>query len=181
MSRLIIPTVENAPEESKPLLKAVNDQLGVVPNLFRLIANSTAALKAYLGFSGALSKAVDSKFRERIALTVAQVNGCNYCLSAHSFLALNVAKLDADEVARNRAGGSSDPKAAAAVRFAKTVTETRGRVSDADLAAVRLAGYADAEIVEIVALVADNCFTNFLNEVARTEIDFPVVHAAQAA
>ena len=181
MSRITVPSREDAPAASKPLLDAVEKQLGVVPNLFRLVALSPAALQGFLGLNGALSKALDVKTRERIALAVAQVNGCDYCLSAHSYLGLNLAKIDATEIALNRKGGSSDVKANAAVAFAVKVTQARGKVGEADMKAVRAAGFTDGQIVEIVALVAENVFTNFVNIVAETEIDFPVVHASDAA
>jgi uncharacterized peroxidase-related enzyme len=181
MSRIAIPSRENAPAASQPILDAVHKQLGVVPNLFRLVALSPAALAGMTGLSGALTKALDVKTRERIALAVAQVNGCDYCLSAHTYLGLNLAKIGPEEIALNRKGGSSDPKADAAVRFAAKVVRDRGRVSDADLAAVRAAGFTDAQIIEIVAVVVENVFTNFINLVADTDIDFPVVHAAEAA
>jgi len=181
MSRIAVPAREDAPEASRPLLDAVEKQLGVVPNLFRLVALSPAALQGMLGLSGALARTLDVKTRERIALAVAQVNGCDYCLSAHTYLGLNLAKIDAAEIALNRRGASSDPKAHAAVRFAATVAETRGMVTDTDLQAVRLAGFTDAQIIEIVALVAENVLTNFVNNVAATDIDFPVVRAAIAA
>jgi uncharacterized peroxidase-related enzyme len=159
----------------------VNNQLGVVPNLFRVVANSPAALEGYLGMSGALSKGtLPAQTRERIALAVAQINGCNYCLSAHSYLGKNLAKLDDAEIAANRRGGSRDPKADAAVRFAAKVARERGHVGDADIQAVRMAGYDDAQIVEIVQHVALNTWTNYINEVAKTEIDFPVVEALAA-
>nr|HEX4315790.1 carboxymuconolactone decarboxylase family protein [Kofleriaceae bacterium] len=174
-----MPSRQSAPAASQPLLDAVDKQLGTVPNLFRLVGASPAALQGFLGLNGALGKALDLKTRERIALAVAQINGCDYCLSAHSYLALDLAKLDAGEVARARAGGSADAKANAAVAFAATVTRDRGKVGDAELAAVRAAGYSDAQIVEIVAVVAENVFTNFLNIVADTDIDFPVVRAAE--
>jgi uncharacterized peroxidase-related enzyme len=181
MSRIAIPAREDAPAASQPILDAVARQLGVVPNLYRLVANSPAALTAMTGLSGALSKALDVRTRERIALAVAQVNGCDYCLSAHTYLGLNLAKISAEEIALNRQGRSADPKAGAAVGFAAKVAERRGRVSDADLAAVRAAGFSDAQIVEIVGLVVENVFTNFINNVAQTDIDFPIVHAAEAA
>jgi uncharacterized peroxidase-related enzyme len=131
--------------------------------------------------SGALSAgALPAQTRERIALAVAQINGCGYCLSAHTYLGKNLAKLDDAEIAANRRGGSHDPKADAAVRFAAKVASLRGHVSDADLQAVRMAGYEDAQIVEIVQHVALNTWTNYINEVARTEIDFPAVEAAAA-
>ncbi len=181
MSRITIPELHDLPESSQPILERVQKQLGTLPNLFRLIGISAKALTAYTNFNGAISLALDAKTRERIALAVAQVNGCSYCLSAHTYLGLNLAKLSADEIALNRKGRSSDSVAEVAVRFAVKVAEARGHVSAADLADVRAAGYTDAQIVEIVALVAENTFTNYLNEVAQTDIDFPVVDADQAA
>jgi uncharacterized peroxidase-related enzyme len=183
MSRIPTPaSIEAAPTAAQPLLEAVKKQLGVVPNLFRLVANSPAALEGYLGLNGALGKgSLDAKTRERIALAVAEINGCSYCLSAHSYLGKNLAKLDDAELAANRRGGSTDPKADAAVRFAVKVVENRGHVIDADLSAVRMAGYSDAQILEIVLHVALNTLTNYVNEVAKTDIDFPVVQARTAA
>ena len=181
MSRLTIPAREDAPLKSQLLLDAVEKQLGVVPNLFRLVGSSTAALEGYLGLNSALGRTLDAKTRERIALAVAQANGCNYCLSAHTYLGLNLAKIDDAEIALNRAGHSGDAKADAALVFARKVIDTRGRVSDADLAAVRLAGFSESQVIEIVASVALNVLSNYVNNVAQTDIDFPVVLAAQAA
>jgi len=178
MSRLAIPTRDNVPEASKPVLDAVYAQLGVVPNMFRLIAQSPAVLSGFAGNNGALTKVLDVKTRERIALAVAQVNGCDYCLSAHSYLGLNLAKITPEEIALNRAGASGDAKANAAVSFAAKVVRERGHVSNADIEAVRDAGYSGGEIVEILAVTAENVFTNLLNTVADTDIDFPVVIAA---
>ena len=177
MSRLTIPaTIETAPAASQPLLNAVKKQIGLAPNLFRLVANSPAALEGYVSLSGALAKGtLPAATRERIALAVAEINGCNYCLSAHTYLGQHVAKLDGAEMAANRNGGSNDAHADAAVRFAAQVARERGHVGDADVAAVKRAGYDDAQIVEIVQHVALNTWTNYINEVAQTEIDFPVV------
>lgn len=182
MSRFPIPaTIADAPEAARASLEAVQKQLGSVPNLFRLVALSPAALEGYLGLSGALGKGrVPAATRERIALAIAEFNGCGYCLSAHSYLASNLAKLPAEEIAANRRGTSSDPKADAAVRFAVKVAEARGHVSEADLSDVRAAGYDDAQVIEIVQHVALNIFTNYLNEVARTDIDFPVAEGVAA-
>ena len=181
MSRIPTPaTVEAAPTAARASLEAVKKQLGSVPNLFRVVANSPAALEGYLGFSGALAKgALDAKTRERIALAVAEINGCGYCLSAHTYLAKNVARLDDAEITANRNGASNDPKADAAARFARTIFESRSHVTDTDVAAVKAAGYDDAQIVEIVLHVALNTLTNYVNEVAKTEIDFPVVQVAR--
>lgn len=180
MSRLTIPALQDALPAAQPLLAAVKGQLGSVPNLFRLVGNSPAALEGFLGLSGALGKTLDTKTRNRIALATAQVNGCDYCLSAHSYLGLHLARLDEAEMAANRAGHSNDTHADAALVFARKVAETRGKVSDADLAAVRAAGYTNAQVVEIVANVALNVLTNMINNVADTDIDFPVVRAVAA-
>lgn len=183
MSRIPTPaTIADAPEASRPLLEAVNQLIGSVPNMFRLIANSPAALEGYLGMNGALGKGkLPAATRERIALAVAEINGCDYCLSAHTNFGKNLAKLDDAEITANRSGASNDPKADAAVRFAALVTHERGQVSRAEFDAVRAAGYSDAQILEIVQHVALNTWTNLANNVFETEIDFPVVTARPAA
>jgi uncharacterized peroxidase-related enzyme len=183
MSRIPTPpTIEAAPLAAQPLLRSVEKQLGIVPNVFRLVSNSPAALEGYLGLLGALGKgALPAPTRERIALAVAGVNGCAYCLSAHTYLGRNLAKLDDAEMMANRDGGSNDPKADAAVRFAVKIAQLRGHVSDQDLQAVKSAGYSDAQVIEIVQHVALNTWTNYVNEVAKTDIDFPMVALRKAA
>ncbi len=182
MSRLSIPTVDSVPESAKPLLAAVKKQLGVVPNLMKLVGNSPAALEGYLSLNGALAKGtLNVKVRESIALTVAEYNGCEYCLSAHDYLARNVAKLNDGEIDSARAGTAADSRTNAALRFARRVAETRGRVSDTDIATLRDAGFDDAGVIEIVVNVALNVLTNYVNNVAQTDIDFPKVSAKLAA
>lgn len=177
MSRIPTPaTVAEAPQAAQPLLEAVNKMLGSVPNLFRLVAISPAALEGYLGMSGALGKGeLAAATRERIALAVAELNKCGYCLSAHTFLATNLAKLSPEEITANRKGGSTDAKADAAVRFAAAVVVNRGRISEDAFQDVKQAGYNDAQIIEIVMHVALNTWTNYINNIAETVIDFPIV------
>ena len=183
MTRIPTPaTINDAPAASRPLLEAVKKQLGVVPNMFRLVSNSPAALQGYLGLSEALGKgALPAATRERIALAVAEIDGCDYCLSAHTYLGKNLAKLDDAEIAANRNGASNDPNQDAAVRFAAKVVRERGHVSEDDVRAVKRAGYDDAQVIEIVLDVALNTWTNFINLVGKTEIDFPVVSARKTA
>jgi uncharacterized peroxidase-related enzyme len=180
MSRLPIPTRDEAPAASQPILDAVGAQLGLIPNLYKVVALSPKALEAFTGFGAGVAKLLDLKTRERIALATAQVNGCDYCLSAHTYIGANMAKLDESEIALARTGHSADAKADAAVTFAKKVADTRGQVSDADIAAVKLAGFTDAQVVEIVLVVIENFLTNFVNNVAQTAIDFPEVRAKAA-
>jgi uncharacterized peroxidase-related enzyme len=165
---------ETATGRARELLDAVKAKLGVVPNLTRVMAASPPVLEGYLGLSGALARpaALSARAKEQLALAVGEANGCEYCVSAHSFLGQK-AGLSPREVTNNRRGTSDDTRTAALLTFARRVLDRRGRVEDADLEAVRAAGFGDAEIAEAVAHVALNVFTNFLNNVAHTPIDFP--------
>jgi uncharacterized peroxidase-related enzyme len=176
MSRLTIPSISDVPDASKPLLDAVHKQLGVVPNMMKLLGHSPAALEGYLALSGALAKgALDAKLRESLALTVAEYNGCDYCLAAHSYIGKNLAKLSDDEIGQARDGRAMTARNTAALRFAQRVAAEHGRVSDNDLATLRSAGFNDAETIEVVLNVALNVLTNYLNNVAQTDLDFPRV------
>jgi uncharacterized peroxidase-related enzyme len=178
MARLDIPGRDNVPEDSREILNSVHDRLGFVPNLFRLLGSSPAVLQGFTALNDSLAEILDIKLRERIGLAVAEVNGCDYSLSSHNYLALNVARVYPEEIELARKGTSNNPKTSIAVSFAAKVARERGHVSDADVREVQRAGYADAEIVGIVAVVAVSILTNFLNEVAQTEIDFPALHCS---
>lgn len=167
--------------KTKALFDGVQKKLGVVPNLLRTLGASPAALESYLSFSQALNGAgLDAKTREAIALTVAGVNACDYCASAHTAIGGSLGMAE-DQLAENLQGRSGDPSLAAVLTFAAAVTRKRGLVSDEDLAELRRAGFDDAAAVEIVATVALNLLTNYTNHVAQTEIDFPKVETAAAS
>ena len=177
MSRISTPaTSEAIPAAARPLLEKVRQQLGTVANVFLVLANSPVALQGYLALEGALREStIRPEMRERIALAIAEINGCDYCLSAHTYFARKVAKLDDAEITANRNGASNDLKADAAVRFAAILAQGRGEIADADLAAFRAAGYNDAQTIDVAALVALNMLTNFVNKLAQTDIDFPPI------
>ena len=178
-----IPTVDpvNATGPVAGLFSAVKAKLGVVPNLMRTFAQSPAAFEGYLGFTGALAKGVlPAAVREQLALTVAEANGCDYCLSAHSLLGKG-AGLTSEAIVAARRGEAADAKVGALLQFARAVVATRGSVSDEALATVRAAGATDPELVEVVAHVAANILTNYTNNVARTSIDFPRAKPLAAA
>ena len=177
MARLTQISPEAASGRARELLDAVEDRLGLVPNMTRAMANSPAALDGYLQLSGALGKgALPARFREQIALAVAQANGCDYCLAAHSAIGRMVG-LTADQIRDSRLGTAVDPKADALIRLALKVVDARGAVDDADLEEVRRAGFDDAAIAEVVANVALHVFTNYFNRLAGTDLDFPAVPA----
>jgi uncharacterized peroxidase-related enzyme len=180
MPRIAIPGRDDAPAESQAILDSVNKMLGFVPNLQRLMSISPNALSGWAGLMGSLSKSLDVKTRDGIALAVSEADGCDYCLAAHSYISTNLAKIPPEEIELNRQGRSRDPKRQVAVAFAKALIETRGKVSDAQFAAVRDAGWTDANIVEMIALTAQFLLTNFMNNAVQTPIDFPEVSPAKA-
>lgn len=164
-----------AEPKAKALLDGVQKKLGVVPNLMRVLAANPAVLGAYLGFGAALAGGgLGAKLHEQIALTVAEANGCNYCLAAHTLLGQG-AGLSASEVLAARAGDADNPRAAAALALARRLVERRGAVGADEIEAARAASLSDADIVEIVAAVAINLFTNYVNIAADTDVDFPPV------
>jgi len=180
MTRTALPTPDQVPADSKPTLDAFTRNIGFTPNMMAAFAQSPIAFNAWAALLGALSKSLDVKTRDSIGLAVSEVNGCNYCLTVHSFTAEHMARLLIEEIILARKGQATDPKRDAAVGFARKVIGTRGHVSDADLKAVRDAGYTEANVIEIVALVAMYTLTNFFNNVFDPEKDFPAVQPAGA-
>lgn len=180
MSRIHLPARSESPEASQPLLDAVEANLGAVPNFVRALANAPAALEGFVGLYTIAGKgALDPATRERIALAVAELNACQYCVSAHSAIGRQVG-LDAGEIEAARRGTSADGKAAEAVRFARALADSMGEVTAAEFAAAK-AALTDEEIVEVIAHVALNIFTNILGKATRVPIDFPEVTLLKAA
>ena len=178
MSRISAINPAEATGKAKDLLAAVQAKIGMTPNLMKTLAHAPAALEGYLNLNGALATGVlDAKFREQLAIAVAQANSCEYCLSAHSAIGKMVG-LGKEEIEKSRHSRSADAKTDAGLQFAQKIVVQRGEVTDADLAAVGAAGYNDAEVTEIVANVALNIFTNYFNHVAQTVVDFPRVAVA---
>ncbi len=167
--------------KTKQLFDAVQSKLGLVPNLVRVLAAAPAALEGYLGLSGALAGGTfNAKVREQIALTVAETNLCGYCLSAHTFIGGKVG-LTGEEIAGARRSNATTGKSDAILKLARSIVVQRGELSDADFAQARAAGLTDGDIIETVANVAVNIFTNYVNHVARTVVDFPEVKPGDIA
>lgn len=165
---------------SAHILDNVRRQLGVVPNIFATLAHSPSALQGFLAFTAGLSEGfLDPGLREKIALAVAGENRCDYCASAHTALARG-AGVAPEEAARNLRGESEDNRVAAILSFVKSVVHKRGHLDSAEIERLRAHDVGDAELVEILAHVGVNLFTNYFNHVAGTDIDFPVVSTATA-
>jgi uncharacterized peroxidase-related enzyme len=181
VSRLNVPALEDVPAGAQRILDSVGAQLGFVPNMFRTIASNPTVLEVVTTLQDTLSRVLDAKTRHSIALAVSQANGCGYCLAMHTYVATKFGGMSGDDIELVRLGSSVDPKRAAAARFAQRVVDSRGRVSDAELACVRGAGYTDPQILAIVAVAVQFQLTNFINNVAQTDRDIPAVGSVGTA
>ncbi|MEM7231740.1 MAG: carboxymuconolactone decarboxylase family protein [Planctomycetota bacterium] len=173
MSRIQPVDSQNTSEKSSQLLEGVKAKLGVVPNMFKVLAHSPAALESYLNFSGAVAKSsLAPSLREQIALTVGEANGCDYCLAAHSAIGKSVG-LSEQQILDSREATAPDSKTEAVLQFSKEIVDKRGLIEDRSVERLRELGVSDAEITEIVAATALNIFTNYFNHVTDPVVDFP--------
>jgi uncharacterized peroxidase-related enzyme len=164
-----------APAASQPLLAQIHQAFGATPNMFKAVANSPAALQSMWAAFGALGKGtLGAKLGEQIAVAIANRNRCEYCLAAHTVLGQNAGASSA-EMSAAQVGQASDAKTAAALAFALKVVEQRAQIADADVTSLRQAGFGDEQIVEIMAHVALNLFTNYINVALDVPVDFPKV------
>jgi len=179
-----MPRIQTNPHpdaKSQELLAGVHKLLGGTPNMFKTLAHSSSSLGfAVAGFTGFGESKLPPSLREQIALTVAGANSCDYCASAHTTLG-KMHHVSEDELSQNLRARSCDPKVHVALTFVKKLVDERGRVSDADVNAVRKAGYSEGEILDLVTVTTFNIFTNYINHVAGTEIDFPRIYTLQTA
>lgn len=182
MIRLKALNPDKASGRTKELFTTINDQLGMVPNMMRTMGNSPAFLGAYLNFSTILEQGtLGPRLEELIALTVAEANQCQYCASAHTYIAKNMKKIDNATIQAARTLGKIDAQTDAALKFAHSLVEKRGHVSEAEVKAVRDAGFTEGEVGEIVGHVALNTLTNYFNSAAETVVDFPKVELGRAS
>jgi uncharacterized peroxidase-related enzyme len=175
MNRIAQLDPRQATGTTKQLFETVQTEVGMVPNLFRVLGVSPAALEAYLGFCGALAEgSFTAKIREQIALVVAECHMCSYCLSEHAFLGAKVGLTEKD-IADARHAKAAIRKTDAILKLVRSIVVQRGEVSDADLNAARTSGISDAEIIETAANVVLNIFGNYVTHIARPAVDFPEV------
>jgi uncharacterized peroxidase-related enzyme len=171
MTRILIPAKEAASAQSKSILERYERNLGIIPNFFSLIARSPDVLNAEANMHATLGKSLGHDTRERIHIMTAEVNGCDYCLSVHTYVGGKLNHLSKEEMELNRVGHSTDPKADAALQFAYKVAKLRGHVTDSDFEAVRAAGFTDEQIIDIVAETAFSFTTNLFNVTFKTDLD----------
>lgn len=172
MDRIKLISNEEASKSAKEVLDKITSGGGRVINIFKAMANSAAVLKSFFGFKKALDeKTLSEENSERIGIRLAVLNCCEYCLAAHSYSASKI--LSNEEIILAREAKSSDAKAQAVLEFADSVMKNAGRVSDDEFNKIKSAGFSDGEILEIVAVVSLNFFTNAINSVAHTKVDFP--------
>lgn len=176
MNRIPLIDRASAPASVAGTLDAIHGAFGATPNMFRTVAQSPAALNALWGFFGALGSggSIDAQLGEKIAVAVANRNDCHYCLAAHTALGRK-AGASAAEMGAAQTGQSDDPRTAAALAFALKLVEARGQVTEAEVQALRSAGFSDGQVVEIVAHVALSLFTNYVNVAFAVPVDFPSV------
>ncbi len=165
--------------KAKELFTAVKNKLGFIPNLIKVFGNSPATLQTYLSL-GELTAGgnFSNKFREQLALSIAEENDCDYCLSAHTAIG-KMNGLSDEEIIESRKANIADAKQKAGLKFAQSVTRNRGKVSTEEIKTVKEAGYTDEDVLEIVLNVVSNTLTNYVNHIANTEIDFPLVESGK--
>jgi uncharacterized peroxidase-related enzyme len=180
MSRLTPPALEDVPAGTQSILDGIHKQFGFAPGMFDTLAANPAVLEIVMSLQGSIGRLLDAKTRHTIALAVSQSNGCGYCQALHTYVSSELGGMSTDDIELARAGSSTDPRRAAVARFVQRVIETRGQVGDADIAAVRGAGYSDAEVLAIVTVAVVFLLTNYLNNVNQTVVDVPASNGQAA-
>ena len=181
MPRVPLLDATTASADSQVLLGQIHQAFGATPNMFKAMAHSPSALKSMSGSFAALGKgSLGRTLGEKIAVAVAERNACEYCLAVHMALGRK-AGASAEDMAAAQVGEASDPQAGAALRFALKLVNARGHIADADVQALRTVGFSDEQMVEIVAHVALNIFTNYVNVALQVPVDFPAVRLRRAA
>lgn len=175
MKTITVPTREQVPAAAQELFDVMKKKIGKVPNLYATMGYSAAALKAMLDFEETLHHGVfNAKEREAIYLVVSQVNQCNYCLAAHSILA-GMRGFSKDEILNLRRGIAADAKLYAVIQFAKAIAENKANVDATIKDAFFEAGYDEAALIDLAALVTLRTYTNYVYALTQIPVDFPVV------
>jgi len=177
MSRLPVPPLESATGATAAVYGQIKKAIGSVPNTFAAIgAHGPDALKAILLADSVLaSGSLSKRDQETIKLVISEVAGCDYCVAAHSLLG-KLAGLRPEQLKQIREHQpTGEDKRDALIRFVRQLAQSSGTVSVEDFAAIKAAGYTDAQLVEISLAFATTVFTNVFNRINDTEIDFPAV------
>lgn len=158
------------------LLAQVKKETGSIGNMMKVMANSPTLLNTWLTLNGVVGAGnLPAAVRERLAIATAQLNGCEYCLSAHTFLGARIAKIEQPELEAARRGESTDPHIDALLKLSIAIAENGGALDKDEIDKARAAGVTDDEIGEVVANLALNTLTNYFNVLADVENDWPIV------
>lgn len=179
MTTFNVPTREEVSPENQAIFDALKAQLGFVPNLYAAIGHSATGLGKYLAYQNAKTS-LTNKEKEVVNLVVSEVNGCRYCLSAHTVIG-GMNGFTQAEIIDLRSGKSSNPKLNALVVLAKDITENKGRASAKNLQAFYDAGYTKGNLVDLMLQISDKIAMNYLHNLTQIEIDFPVAPALDVA
>ncbi|WP_067812945.1 carboxymuconolactone decarboxylase family protein [Nocardia inohanensis] len=171
---------EAATGVTRNLFDAAQQLFGITPNIAKVLAHSPAAMRGYLALADSLcaESTLDSDTRTRLGLLLAQEHGCDYVLSAHSFLAARVGGLSEQAITDARSGSAADPRQAQVLAWAAALVRRRGAVTDAEVSAAR-AALTDAEFVDVVAEIALAVFDSYLSLAGRVPIDWPLVRHSE--
>lgn len=182
MSLFDLHTAETAPEGSRDDIAAVQERFGFLPNIHAVLAESPATLKAYNTLGGLMATTSFSPAEQQLLLlTISAVNGCEYCVAAHTMGGM-MAKLDEDVINAIRDGGEiADAKLAALTKFTRAVVEKRGFVSDQEISELTAVGYSRDQVLEVVMATAMKTISNYVNHLAETPLDDAFAKAAWRA
>lgn len=180
MTTFTVPTREQVSSANQQLFDSLQKGLGMVPNLYAVLAHNETALGDYLALQNRTSS-LRAKEREVVNLVVSQVNGCPYCLAAHTAIGKMVGFTDAQILELRTGVASFDAKLDALARFVRVVTESRGHPAAEQTAHLLAAGYSHANVIDVVIVIGDKMITNFLHGVTQVPIDFPAAPALEGA
>jgi uncharacterized peroxidase-related enzyme len=166
--------VEQASGLVRNLFGKVEKSLGLIPNMFRCMANSTMGFDGFLKLNASLMAGkLGGRLQKLVILATSEFNGCEYCVAAHTKMAQDGNLLTDQECLDARRFQAADPREAAILGFVRHVLETKGKVTDGDLAALRNKGFEDEEMVEILGTMALATYTNYISSVGQPDLDFP--------
>ncbi|MDB6081544.1 MAG: hypothetical protein JWO53_816 [Chlamydiia bacterium] len=174
MSRIQAVSQEKASTAIKPIYDALKKKMGLIPNIFLHMGNSPEILRAFIALSDLIeTTSLSKELKTKLALVIAEANQCTYCLSAHTAIAKSMS-INEEAIMQARNASASDKKTGAILRFAQSVVQKQGNVTDKEVQELKANNVSDQEICEIILIITLNTLTNYFNKVVNTDVDFPL-------